>query len=180
MSKYSKQFKLKAVNTCLLHSIGVEQVATSFNIQASQLRHWLSTYKTLGAAALAPRTNQQVYSSEFKVSVLIYKHQHNKSLLELAAHFKIPSPSTILVWERRYNQGGIDALTNRRGVSRMKKPKNPKDPQISNKSWSELTPAELLREVEYLQAENAYLKKLDALIREKKLAQKIKPKPSGD
>ena len=84
------------------------------------------------------------------------------------------------MWERRYNQGGINALANRRGHLVMKKPKNSTDPQIANKPWAELTPKELLREIEYLQAENAYLKKLDALIQEKKLAQKLTPAPSED
>jgi transposase len=38
----------------------------------------------------------------------------------------------------------------------------------------------LLREIEYLQAENAYLKKLDALIQEETLAQRSKQRPSED
>lgn len=180
MSTYSKRFKLKVVNAYLSKGLGERAVAASFNINRSQLHEWISVYKRYGAEALTPRNKRQEYSPTFKLSVLIYKHQHNASLPEVALHFHIPSASTIFMWEQRYNQGGINALTTCRGRPGMKKPKNPADPQIANKPWAELTPKELLREIEYLQTENAYLKKLDALIQEKKLAQKLKPKPSED
>lgn len=180
MSKYSKRFKLKAVNACLPQTHSVRQVAASLNIFPRQLRDWLSVYKHHGADALTPRKKHQEYSPTFKLAVLTYKRQHNASLPEVALHFHIPSASTILMWEQRYNQGGINALVNRRGRTAMKKTKNSADPQVANKPWAELTPKELLREIEYLQAENAYLKKLDALIQEKKLAQALKPTPSED
>lgn len=180
MSIYSKCFKLNVVNAYLSKRLSERTLAASFNINRSQLHEWLSVYKRYGADALAPRKKQQHYSATFKLAVLTYKRQHNASLPEVALHFHIPSASTVLMWERRYNQGGINALANRRGRIVMKKPKNSTDPQIANKPWAELTPKELLREIEYLQAENAYLKKLDALIQEKKLAQKLKPAPSED
>lgn len=180
MSKYSKHVKLKAINAYLSRTNGVEQVAASFKICPRQLRDWLSVYKQHGADALAPRQQHRHYTPEFKLAVLTYKRQHSASSPEVALRFHIPSASTILVWERRYNQGGTNALANRRGRPLMKKPKNAADPQVANKPWSELTPKELLREIEYLQAENAYLKKLEALIQENTRAQKLKPAPSED
>jgi len=180
MSKYSKRFKLKAVSAYLSQSLGTRQIAASFNINPSQLCDWLSTYKRHGADGLAARKEHQKYSPSFKLAVLSYKRQNTASLPEVAAHFQIPSASTIFVWEQRYNLGGVNALTNSRGRPAMKKTKNPTDPQIAKKPWGELTPTELLREIEYLQAENAYLKKLDALIQQEKLAQSVKPMPSED
>lgn len=156
MSTYSKRFKLKVVNAYLSKALGERTVAGSFNINRSQLHEWLSVYKRHGADALAPRRKQQHYSATFKLTVLTYRRQHNTSLPEAALHFHIPSASTILMWEQRYNQGGINALANCRGRPAMKNPKNSTDPQIANKPWAELTPKELLREIEYLQAENAY------------------------
>ncbi len=177
MSKYSKQFKLNAVNSYLSQSLSVKKVAASFNVHPRQLSDWILIYQAQGAAALAPQTRNQSYSQEFKLSVLAYKRQHFLSLPELAIHFNIPSASTILTWEQRYNQGGANALTDHRGNPRMKKPKNPKspkDPQSASKPWSELTQAELLREIEYLQTENAYLKKAQALARTKTRSAPVK------
>lgn len=180
MSTYSKRFKLKVVNAYLSKGISGRTIAASFNLNPSQLYEWASAYKHHGADALIPRQKHLAYSTAFKVSVLAYKRLNNASFPEVAVRFHIPSASTVFLWEQRYNQGGIKALTTRPGRTGMKKPKNPADPQIANKPWAELTPKELLREIEYLQAENAYLKKLDALIQEKKLTQKLRPKPSED
>lgn len=180
MSKYSKCFKLKVVNAYVSKGISGRTIAASFNLNPSQLYKWVSTYKHHGADALIPRHQHLDYSATFKASVLTYKRLHRASCPEVALRFHIPSASTVFMWERRYNQGGINALTTRLGRPGMKKPKNPADPQIANKPWTELTSKELLREIEYLQAENAYLKKLDALIQEEKLTQKLKPKPSED
>lgn len=180
MSIYSKNFKLKVVKAYLSQSAGQREVAASFNVGRTQLRDWVIGYKAHGAEALAPRTYAQHYSTAFKLTVLAYMRQHGESRLQVATLFKIPSPSTIFVWEKRYNQGGLEFLTDRRGRPKMKKPENTLQPQTSKKPWSELTSAELLREIEYLQAENAYLKKLDALVRDKPLPPKTKRKPSLD
>jgi transposase len=48
----------------------------------------------------------------------------------------------------------------------------------SDKPANELTPKQLQRELEYLRAENAYLKKLRALVQEKRQAQEQERKPS--
>ena len=180
MSKYSKYFKLDVINTYLSRQDSQRQVADAFGICPRQLRDWLSIYNRYGAAALAPGQQHRVYSIDFKLAVLNYKRRYQASSAEVALRFQMPSSSTIWVWEQRYNQGGATALTNRPGRPAMKKPTKPTDPQIANKPWAELTPKELLREIEYLQAENAYLKKLDALIQEETLAQTSKQRLSED
>lgn len=180
MSIYSKNFKLKVVKAYLSQPVGQRQVAALFNVGRTQLRDWVTGYQAYGAAALAPRKHPRIYSTEFKLTVLAYMRRHGTSRLQVATVFKIPSPSTIFVWEKRYNQGGIDSFIDRPGRPKMKKTENANQPHTSKKPWSELTPAELLREIEYLQAENAYLKKLDALVRDKTSPQKTKRKPSLD
>ena len=58
----------------------------------------------------------------------------------------------------------------RRGIP-LKKP-----PIAKPKAANEMTKDELKDELEYLRAENAVLKKLDALLQEKRLRAKKKPK----
>ncbi|MNI63369.1 hypothetical protein D3C81_2083750 [compost metagenome] len=50
----------------------------------------------------------------------------------------------------------------------------------SSKPAEDMSRDELLKEVAYLRAETAYLKKLDALIQEEQAAQRAKRKPSKD
>ncbi len=55
-----------------------------------------------------------------------------------------------------------------------KKPSVPKRPE-------DMTPKEMAKELEYLRAENAFLKKLDVLIQEREAAERaIARKPSMD
>ncbi|UOO80894.1 helix-turn-helix domain-containing protein [Uruburuella testudinis] len=64
-------------------------------------------------------------------------------------------------WIAAYERAGIHALEHPQ--STMSKQR--KNPFITDKPDAEKTQAELLEEVAYLRAENAYLKKLDALMK---------------
>ena len=79
-------------------------------------------------------------------------------------------------WMAAYEHSGIEALENAQSTM-TKKPR--KNPFIADKPDTEKTQAELLEEAGYLRAENAYLKKLDALIKSQ-TATKQKPASSKD
>ena len=79
-------------------------------------------------------------------------------------------------WARRYKQYGYDGLELRKG-------RKPKDPDMTKKAkpkeleQSDYEKLKLLeRENEYLRAENAYLKKLRALIVQKQAESSVKAK----
>ena len=85
-----------------------------------------------------------------KVQVLQYMAQHQVSARPAAAHFGIGSMTTILQWQKLYNEGGITELANRqRGQSPMSR-FNIK--ALLKKPISEITPAEMRRRLEYAQA----------------------------
>jgi len=73
-----------------------------------------------------------------------------------AAHFNIAAPSTIAIWQRLYNEGGINALEPKpKGRRPMSKPK-PFSP--TNKPVTQMTHEELMQELEYRRVETDYLK----------------------
>lgn len=84
--------------------------------------------------------------------------------METAAIFNIAAPSTILVWKKKLESKGLDALqSKKKGRPSMKK---------ENKNQLKSTPTEgsvevLQEEIERLHMENAYLKKLNALVQNK-------------
>lgn len=174
MSKYSKQFKLKVVESYLSGKQGQLVASRELNVSRSQLRNWVSAYQHHGTSGLESSKSQTHYSADFKLSVMVYRRRHNLSLLEAAKHFNIPSLSTLYVWEQRYNQDNNTAFIHRPECTRMKR--TPKNPYVTDKPAEEMTPEELIRELQYLRTENAYLKKLDALIQQKQLTQKTKQK----
>ena len=97
------------------------------------------------------------------------------SIRPTAAHFNIAAPSSISVWQRLYNEGGIAALQARpKGRVPMPKPFKPFVP--TNKPVTQMTQEELIQELEYRRVETDYLKKLEALAQQKHLASKNKPK----
>jgi transposase len=80
-------------------------------------------------------------------------------------------------WQRKYHEGGITALAPKpRGRPQKMKSATPPKP-LSDKPTEAKTLQELQRENEYLRAEVAYLKKLDALVRAKQQAAQTKLKP---
>ncbi|MEN9864169.1 MAG: hypothetical protein RLZZ601_1933 [Pseudomonadota bacterium] len=110
MSKYNKQFKLKVVKE-FLKSGGQKRVAHLFAVNHSQVRDWSLAYQAHGPDGLAP--DHQRHPPQFKLEVLQYMAKHQVSARPAAAHFGIRSMSTVLRWQKLYNEGGITALANR-------------------------------------------------------------------
>ncbi len=172
MAKHSTKFKLAVVKHCIDGKQGSVATSRFFEIDSSTVRKWVDAYKLHGLLGLKKPYSH--YPIEFKLQVLKAVSSGELSVRTACAQFNIPNHGTILTWLRRYNEGGVDALTNRsRGrPKRMSTPTKPYQP--SNKPAEELTPEELILEVQYRRAEVAYLKKLEALIQAKKSAPKTK------
>jgi transposase-like protein len=173
MSKYSKDFKLRVIKHYLSGKAGLSTTATRFEIDQTDVSKWVRAFKIHGQKSLVKRYTN--YTSPFKLSVLQWMSDQQLSIREAAAHFNIPSPSTIRVWQQLYNKGGIKALQSKpRGRPPMSTHRDIKE--LMAKPLKELSHEELLRKAQYLEIENAYLKKLEALAQQKILAKKNKSK----
>lgn len=91
------------------------------------------------------------------------------SYRQVAALFDIRNFNIIGNWEHAYDEGGMAGLSPYASVRRprMKKPST-KKPQPKSYDGSSPSRKELLAELDHLRMENAYLKKLDALVQAKK------------
>ncbi|WP_371816540.1 IS3 family transposase [Polynucleobacter sp. MWH-UH25E] len=158
MSKYNKQFKLKVVQE-FLKSGGLKRVGHLFEISHADVRKWVLAYQAHGHSGLSPK--RQHYCPQFKLQVLQYMAKHQVSARPTAAHFRIGSMTTILQWQRLYNEGGITALKPKPKGRLSMSQFNIK--ALLKKPISELTPEELRRRLEYAEAEAAYLKKFRSL-----------------
>ena len=95
------------------------------------------------------------YTPEFKIKVVETMHREKLSYRETARQFDI-SNSRVTAWERIYLEEGADGLyAERRGRKSTGRP-----PKIKKEE-------DLIAEVQHLRAENAYLKKLNALVSER-------------
>ena len=173
MSKYSKEFKLAVIEHYLSGKGGFKTLGDQYGVKYAHVRKWVHAFKAHGQDSLNQSYLQ--YTGSFKLSVLQYMEEHQLSINQAAAHFNIPAPSTISQWQRLYNEGGITALEPKpKGRPPMSKPSDMK--ALLAKPLSSLTHEELLRKAQYLEVENAYLKKLEALAQQKHLASKSKSK----
>ena len=99
------------------------------------------------------------YTPEFKIKVVETMQNEKLSYMETARQFDIPQgDKTVAKWERIYLEEGKDGLyVERRGRKSIGRP-----PKLKKE-----VEEDLIAEVQRLRAENAYLKKLNALVSER-------------
>lgn len=169
MTKYSLELKLEAVLAYLEGVESFQTVASRFCVKPSPLKNWVAHYKKYGVEGLVSTYTN--YDIHFKMDVLNYMTNTGASYVEAATTFRIPSPQTVWKWKHLVDTEGVDALQPKvKGRPTMNKQSKKNQPVEGSE--------EALRaEIESLRMENAYLKKLQALIQEKeKLQTKIKRK----
>jgi len=112
---------------------------------------------------LRPKQGCVPYSADFKQAVVKRMHKEGLSYRQVAALSNVRNFNIIGVWERQYDDGSLAGLTARPATSIIKMPKTPiqkNKPPVDADSSRE----DLLAEVNHLRMENAYLKKVDALV----------------
>jgi transposase len=161
MSKFSYEEKLEAVLRVVNDHMSCKASARILGATNELIRQWVMRYNQFGTEGLLLKHGS--YSGEFKVSVIEYMHANQLSMVETAIKFGIPSDSTVRKWARIYYEEGSQGLfkDNRGRKPKMNFKKNTK------KSIDKQTEEDLIAEVQRLRMENAYLKKLQALVQER-------------
>jgi transposase len=191
MARHNERFKKAVVQAYLSGDGGYETLGSRYAVDPSVLRQWVGHYRQHGDAGLRKKFSH--YSAQFKLSVLHRMGEQELSHRQAAVLFDLRGGAGVVSgWERRYHEGGLEALEPKpRGrPSKMKPPKTPKTPATARTAKTpntyepspgphleQSTLEALRRENEYLRAEVAYLKKLDALVRAQKPAAPRKRKP---
>jgi transposase len=166
MSKYSLDFKLSAISKVINQSCSILSVSRELNVRKSNIFHWVNLFIQHGINGLTPK--KITYSGDFKLRVLNCMYEQQISLTQTAILFGITSTSVVLKWDKVFKELGPDALyqdnrgrkSTMSGESKKKYTRKPNAPLTREE--------ELLAELEYLRTENAYLKKLNALVQEKR------------
>lgn len=161
MTKYDELFKSSVVAQYLNGEGGYRSIARKHGLECGMVRRWILAFRAHGADGLKKKFSH--YSAEFKLSVLRHMWDNELSYGQTTALFNIRNPGIVSVWERDYRRAGLDALTARpRGKpkSMSAAPSQPEQKPEDDKRTRE----ELLAELDQLRMENAYLKKLQALV----------------
>ncbi len=163
-TKFSIKFKEDLVKEYLQSTFSSSQLSDKYGISPRYLRRLVIKYEAPGG--LTQQSVNNIYDQAFKLGCVMSVLNDKLSLSAAALKFGIPSDSTLFTWIKLYEELGEDGLAAKpRGrpkvmtVPKKKKREYSSDPKI----------AALEEELEYLRAENAYLKKLNALIQQEKL-----------
>lgn len=172
--KYNYEFKLRCVEEVLKGHQSVSSVAKETGVDPRGLSCWINVYIKYGKEGLLPRQKNTNYSVNFKLKVLQSIQNKSISLKEACLTFNIPTISTIISWQRKYQDEGLSGLKHKpkgRPISMNFKRK----PRKTNKPLTR--EEELLKELEYLRAENEILKKFNALVQAEQVNQNKRLKP---
>ena len=159
MTKFSEAFRAKMIRERLSGKT-YEDISKEFSVGKKTVMDWFVRYEAGGTNQLL-RVNRQ-YTPEFKKKVIEYRWEHGLSLMQTAAQYQIPNASILYQWEQRYLAKGMSGLLFKKKGRPSKMPKKPKKKE-------DLTKIEQLEaENAQLRMENEFLKKLDALVQQRK------------
>jgi transposase len=172
--KYNCEFKLRCVEEVLKRHNSVKGTARANKIAESNLTCWINRYNEFGIEGLLSRQKNKVYTADFKLKVIQTIENKSISLNEACLIFKIPAQSTIISWQRKYAKDDLAGLElksrGRPAVMNFKRKQRKTDKPLTREE-------ELLKELEYLRAENEILKKFNALVQAEQANHNKKLKP---
>ena len=166
MSKHPRAFKLELAKCAQYESS--RELGRKFAVSGGQIRYWSSVYQLHGSGSFLHK--DYPYTSDFKLQVITAMRENKWSLSFTSAYFDLSTPGILFQWLNLYSCEGLSRLT----------PKKKGRPCMNHKSSepkpsSQMTEQELREELDYLRAENAVLKKLEALAQAKKNKAKKRP-----
>lgn len=160
-NKYDYKYRLECVELVVKKKLATRRVANEKGIPYTNLRLWVGFYNKYGREGLKGRENKH-YDASFKFKVIQTIDKELLSLQEACVRFDIPSIASITSWRNAYESNGYQGLISK-PKGRPPKMKPPIKRKVSKSSKPLTREQELLEELEYLRAENALLKKLQAL-----------------
>lgn len=168
MTKFNADDRLKIVLRYVNGNESIREIAREVQVNSTIVSGWIRLYEKHGCEAFIKGYTR--YSIKFKIDVLNYMDETGTSSIDTAAIFNVSSPGLIRNWRTKWKQGGIDALQPKtKGHPSMKE-------ELKKKELNKPAPIvesveELQAKIEKLEMENAYLKKLNALVQMQKKSQ---------
>lgn len=162
--KFSKAQRLEMAKRAIDQGIPSYQIIAETGIDHESLNYAIELYQRYGDEPFLDE-NKRVYTKEFKLQVIKEYKEGGGSMRTLAVKHCLPDSTVIRDWVRLYDAKGPDGLittTTRKNY------------MLSEDRKAKIESEELRNRLEYLEAENEYLKKSYSLILERSKQQKKK------
>lgn len=169
MSKLTNKQKIEIYERRLKGET-VKSLALNFNIRKSNIKYLIRLIEKHGYNILRNGKNKY-YSKEFKEKTINRVIVENQSIISVSIDVGLTSNGILSNWLKKYKENCYNVIEKKRG----RKTKTMTKLKKKNKK---ITSEERIKELEerniYLEAENEYLKKLDALVQKRELQKKKK------
>lgn len=167
--RWTKEEKLKMVLEYKKNCFTPTVKGCSRETIRKQIRIWTKVYDIYGESGLEHRSRRWTYEDKINA---VQRVLDGESYHKVAHSLGISCETQVLTWHRKYLEFGWDGLK-LDGRGRKRKMGNKSIKPSNSKSQSEEI-VELRKRLEYLEAENAYLKKLAALVQQRKAQEQKK------
>ena len=152
--KYSSTLAIKLSRLVVEDGQSVYSVCREFSpLDEKELRVWCALYRQYGATAFA---EEQEFDLSLQKKIVEDKLQSSFSIRDICVKYRITSRSRLRNWIRTYKMG------KKNGYKRKHTAISPKGAALSETDRIK----QLERELLYVKAENALLKKVKALVEE--------------
>ena len=147
-SSLSEQQREQLVE-CFEQGVGEAAAANALGVSKYAVRCLFRRFQLHGRLCLVEKPTKQQYSFEIKKEV-VQRHLAGETTMGLAREFGLSSDQLVSGWSSKWRRGGDEALK----PKPKGRPKGSAAPRLLSEE------EKLRRQVERLEAENAYLKKL--------------------
>ena len=169
MSKLIRENKIEIYERRLKGKT-IHALAKKFNNVESKIKHFIVLIRKHGYTILRNSKNK-VYSKDFKLQTINRILINHESINSVAIDIGLTSSGILDNWLSKFKENGYNVVEKKKG----RKPKSMTKLKKNDKTLSEKEKIKQLEEENlYLKAENEYLKKLKALVQERKLKEKKK------
>jgi transposase len=159
--RYTEEFKLKIIKALKESKESKADISEEYRIPKQTIHQWEKAYDLYGAEGLVNKVENKNYPGSFKQEVVEDMRKNHLSQSETSLKYHV-GRTQIQTWERKYLEEGPEGLyierRGRKGTGRSRKRLNKKVEE------------DLIAENQRLRMENEYLKKLNALVRQKKIS----------
>ncbi len=167
--RWTKEEKLKMVLEYKKNGFTPTVEGCSRKTMYERIRKWAKVYDLYGESGLKHRSRHWTYEDKINA---VQRVLHGESYGEVAHSLGMPVETQVLNWHRKYLELGWDGLKLDGRGRKRKMGNKPIKPSKSKSQAEEIV--ELRKRLEYLEAENAYLKKLAALVQQRKAQEQKK------
>lgn len=140
-------------------------LSREYGVHPEYVRKLLKRAQIHGVENVLSRGTNRKYSDDFKIQVVKYVENDNTEAAA-AREFNLVC-ALVHDWCKKYSEGGIEALSRANRGIRLKDDRQKTDRKEEKPVHTEKEFKELQRQLRLAQMENEFLKKLDALVRER-------------